>query len=156
MYKTLHKKHHKWVVPTPFAAYAFHPADGWAQSLPYHVFTFIFPMNKFSFLLLFVFVIFWTILIHDGEYLANNPVINGAACHTVHHLYFNYNYGQYTTLWDRIGGSHRAPEKELFEKEKKNGRVEWERQSKGVESMILEVEGEDDRVYTPEDVKKNK
>jgi hypothetical protein len=44
----------------------------------------------------------------------------------------------------------------LFEKGKKNGKAEWERQSKGVQSMILEVEGEDDRVYSPEDMKKNK
>ncbi|KID76771.1 uncharacterized protein G6M90_00g071150 [Metarhizium brunneum] len=156
IYKNIHKKHHKWVVPTPFAAYAFHPADGWGQSLPYHVFTFIFPMNKFSFLVLFVFVVFWTILIHDGEYLADNPVINGAACHTIHHLYFNYNYGQYTTLWDRIGGSHRVPDREMFDRAKKNGKTEWERQNKGVEDMILEVEGQDDRVYSPEELKKNK
>ncbi len=24
-------------------------------------------------------------MIHDGECLANDPVVNGAACHTVHH-----------------------------------------------------------------------
>jgi sterol desaturase/sphingolipid hydroxylase (fatty acid hydroxylase superfamily) len=33
----------------------------------------------------------------DGEYVANSPIVNGAACHTMHHLYFNYNYGQFTT-----------------------------------------------------------
>lgn len=27
--------HHAWLVPTPFAALAFHPLDGYAQSLPY-------------------------------------------------------------------------------------------------------------------------
>ncbi|KAK2597959.1 c-5 sterol desaturase [Conoideocrella luteorostrata] len=155
VYKTLHKKHHKWIVPTPFAAYAFHPIDGWVQSLPYHIFTFLFPMQKFAFLALFVFVNFWSILIHDGEYLANNPIINGAACHTIHHLYFNYNYGQYTTLWDRLGGSHRKPQKELFEKEKKKDEGEWERQSKEMESMVVKVEGKDDRVYSPSDSKKN-
>ncbi len=26
-----------------------------------------------------------------------------------HHVYYNYNYGQYFTLWDRIGGSFRNP-----------------------------------------------
>lgn len=35
--------------------------------------------------------------------------INGAAHHTDHHLYYSFNYGQFFTLWDRIGGSHRNP-----------------------------------------------
>ena len=56
---------------------------------------------------------FWTISIHDGVYLVNNPIVNGAAHHTIHHLEFNYNYGQYFTLWDRIGGSYRKPVKEF-------------------------------------------
>ena len=28
VYKTLHKPHHKWIMPTPFASHAFHPVDG--------------------------------------------------------------------------------------------------------------------------------
>lgn len=35
IYKFVHKPHHKWIVPTPYAALAFHPVDGYAQSLPY-------------------------------------------------------------------------------------------------------------------------
>lgn len=35
IYKYIHKPHHKWIVPTPYAALAFHPLDGYAQSLPY-------------------------------------------------------------------------------------------------------------------------
>ena len=88
-------------------------------------------------------------MIHDGEYVANSPVINGAACHTIHHLYFNYNYGQFTTLWDRLGGSYRKPNDELFKKESKMSQGEWERQRKEMEMMVVEVEGEDDRRYEP-------
>lgn len=35
IYKYIHKPHHKWIVPTPWAALAFHPLDGYVQSLPY-------------------------------------------------------------------------------------------------------------------------
>jgi Delta7-sterol 5-desaturase len=87
VYKRLHKPHHKWIMPTPFASHAFHPLDGFAQSIPYHVFPFLFPLQKFAYIALFVFINIWTIMIHDGEYVANSPVINGAACHTMHHLY---------------------------------------------------------------------
>ncbi|KAH8160903.1 hypothetical protein CIB48_g7330 [Xylaria polymorpha] len=133
-------------MPTPFASHAFHPIDGFSQSFPYHLYPILFPLNKYASVALFVFVNFWTIMIHDGEYVADSPVINGAACHTMHHLYFNYNYGQYTTLWDRLGGSYRKPDPDLFDKEKKMSDAQWKQQAKGVEEMTKKVEGVDDRV----------
>ena len=62
-YKTLHKPHHKWIMPTPFASHAFHPLDGFLQSVPYHVFPFIFPLQKFAYVALFAFINFWTVMI---------------------------------------------------------------------------------------------
>jgi lathosterol oxidase len=153
IYKQLHKAHHKWIMPTPYASVAFHPVDGFMQSLPYHVFPFVFPLQKFTYLALFGFVQIWTVFIHDGEYVANSPIINGAACHTMHHLYFNYNYGQYTTLWDRLGGSYRKPNEELFRRETKMAQKEWLKQVKEMEVVQKEVEGEDDRTYDGEDKK---
>lgn len=116
VYKTLHKPHHKWIMPTPYASVAFHPVDGFLQSTPYHLFPFVFPLQKFAYLGLFVFVQIWTVFIHDGEYVSNSPVVNGAACHSLHHSRFDFNYGQYTTLWDRIGGTYLRPADEMFEK----------------------------------------
>ncbi|KAL9596211.1 MAG: hypothetical protein Q9219_005963 [cf. Caloplaca sp. 3 TL-2023] len=150
IYKTLHKPHHKWIMPTPFASHAFHPLDGFAQSVPYHVYPFLFPLNKFAYIVLFIFINIWTVFIHDGEYVANSRILNGAACHTMHHLYFNYNYGQFTTLWDRFGGSYRKPNEELFRRESKMSKQEWERQCKEMESVQQEVEGDDDRNYCDE------
>ncbi|KAI8849995.1 hypothetical protein BC829DRAFT_361629 [Chytridium lagenaria] len=99
MYSWLHKPHHTWKVTTPFAALAFHYLDGYGQSIPYHVFVYLFPMWKPLYLFMFVFVQLWTISIHDGVYLSDDEVLLSAAHHNVHHLEFNYNYGQYTTLW---------------------------------------------------------
>ena len=150
IYKTLHKPHHKWIMPTPYASHAFHPLDGFAQSVPYHLFPFFFPLQKYAYVGLFIFINIWTIFIHDGEYVANSYIINGAACHTMHHLYFNYNYGQFTTLWDRLGGSYRQPNDELFSRESKMSKAEWERQTKEMEKLQKEVEGDDDRDYGDE------
>lgn len=154
VYKQLHKPHHKWIMPSPFASHAFHPVDGWSQSLPYHIFPFIFPLQKMAYVFLFGFINFWTVMIHDGEYVANSPVINGAACHTMHHLYFNYNYGQFTTLWDRLGGSYRKPNEELFRRETKMGKEEWDRQTKEMEDILKSVEGTDDRTYLADEQNK--
>lgn len=76
--------------------------------------------------------------------------MNGAACHTMHHLYFNYNYGQFTTLWDRLGGSYRQPNNELFQRESKMSKNEWERQIQEMETVVKDVEGDDDRNYEDE------
>ena len=65
----------------------------------------------------------------------------------MHHLYFSYNFGQYTTLWDRLGGSYRKPNDELFRRESKMGKKEWERQVREMEQRVREIEGEDDRKY---------
>jgi lathosterol oxidase len=45
--------------------------------------------------------------------VVSHPWINSAAHHTVHHLEFNYNFGQYFTLWDRIGGTYKRPDFEF-------------------------------------------
>jgi len=115
-YKWLHKPHHKWVVPTPFASHAFHPLDGYLQSIPYHAFIYLFPLHRTLYLGLFVFVNFWTIFIHDSDMITGHPlekIVNGPAHHTLHHLYFTVNYGQYFTLADRMGKSYRQPKSEL-------------------------------------------
>ncbi|KAG2110889.1 C5-sterol desaturase [Suillus discolor] len=116
IYKTFHKSHHKWIIPTPFASHAFHPVDGYLQSLPYYLFIFIFPLHRWLYLGLYVLVNFWTILIHDSDMVTGHAlekVINGPAHHTLHHLYFTVNYGQYFTWADRVGGSYRQPESSL-------------------------------------------
>lgn len=128
IYKYIHKTHHKWLIPTPFASHAFHPLDGWAQGVPYHIFILFFPMQKWVFLCSFFVLNIWTTSIHDEYFIVPNilylqQIVNNAAHHTDHHLYFNYNLGLYFTFWDRVCGTYRkpvykgfTPYKELFAK----------------------------------------
>lgn len=53
-------------------------------------------------------------------------------------------------MWDRLGGSYRKPNEELFRRESKMGQAEWERQVQEMEKLVKEVEGEDDRSYGSE------
>ncbi|KAI7873907.1 hypothetical protein K492DRAFT_211874 [Lichtheimia hyalospora FSU 10163] len=139
LYKHLHKPHHKWIVPTPFASHAFHPLDGYFQSVPYHLYVYLFPMQKWQYIFMFVFVNCWTVMIHDGNFISRSTVINTTAHHTVHHLYFNYNYGQYFTFWDRLGGSHREPTEEQYNDELRSDKKVWAQQAKEAESIEAEV-----------------
>ncbi|BGP17568.1 hypothetical protein JCM10213_004109 [Rhodosporidiobolus nylandii] len=114
LYKRLHKPHHKWIIPTPFASHAFHPVDGYLQSVPYHLACYLFPIHKYLFIGLFSFVNLWSIFIHDSDMLCDHPLehyINGPAHHTLHHIYFTCNYGQYFTLGDKLFKSFRVPAK---------------------------------------------
>ncbi|KAM5345191.1 hypothetical protein ACJ41O_011053 [Fusarium nematophilum] len=116
VYKYVHKPHHKWIIPTPWAAIAFHPVDGYLQSLPYHIFVYICPMQKHLYMVLFALVQVWTILIHDGDMITGHwleKFINSPAHHTLHHMFFTCNYGQYFTWADNYWDSHRAPMPEL-------------------------------------------
>ncbi|KAF5964343.1 C-5 sterol desaturase [Fusarium coicis] len=154
VYKYLHKLHHKWIMPTPFASHAFHPLDGFTQSLPYHIFPFIFPLQKMAYVALFVFVNLWSVMIHDGEYLTNNPVVNGAACHSLHHSRFEVNYGQFFTGFDRMGGTYLMPEQWMFERNIKMSEGRWKKEIEKVDELIEEIEGQDNRTYGSSSTKK--
>ena len=147
VYKYLHKAHHKWIMPTPYASHAFHPLDGFAQGLPYHLFPFLFPLQKGAYVALFIFVNFWTILIHDGEYVTENPVVNGAACHSLHHSKFEVNYGQFFTIFDRLGGTYRRPDASIYEREIRMSAKQWAKDAKEFTETVREIEGSDDRTY---------
>ena len=87
IYKTLHKPHHKWIIPTPFASHAFHPLDGFAQSVPYHLFPYLFPLQKFAYVALFIFINVWTVFIRKFQ---NQPPIPSVfLCFFVAVLFFS-------------------------------------------------------------------
>lgn len=80
------------------------------------IFVYICPMQKHLYMFLFVCVQVWTILIHDGDMITGHwleKFINSPAHHTLHHMYFTCNYGQYFTWADSYWDSHRAPMPEL-------------------------------------------
>lgn len=108
LYKHIHKPHHSFINTTPFAAFAFHPVDGYMQGIAYHIFVFLFPMNSFVHLVSLACVSMWTINIHDRVSFGI-PGINGAGHHTIHHTTYKSNYGQYFTFWDKLCGTFRDP-----------------------------------------------
>lgn len=109
-YKHIHKSHHKWIVPTPFASHAFHPIDALLHSLQFRIFPFIFPLQKVVHIVLFVFANFFSIVVHDVNFIPNNPIVLSSASHAIHHSDFVVNFGQYSTIFDRLGGTYRSPE----------------------------------------------
>jgi len=109
IYKYIHKAHHTYKFTTPFSSHAFHPLDGFTQGVPYYIFAYLVPIHDVLFFVLFACVNMWTVNIHDQVDLGNKVVLS-TGHHTIHHEKFNFNYGQYTTTWDRIGGTYKPAE----------------------------------------------
>jgi lathosterol oxidase len=72
-----------------------------------------------------------------GEFISHSEIINTSAHHFVHHVYFNYNYGQYFTFWDKLGNSHRQPTDEQYIKELRDDHKVMARQAHDAD----EIEG---------------
>jgi Delta7-sterol 5-desaturase len=111
----LHAIHHRFREPTPVITYAFHPLDSFLQSLPYHLYAFVIPLNSLVYLAFFIFSSFWALMIHERVRWVPGGIVNNAGCHTAHHWFCRYNYGNNFTFWDRLCGTYydpaRLPEK---------------------------------------------
>ena len=105
LYKHIHVYHHKFREPTPLSCVAFHPVDSFAQSL----YALMVPINFWLYLAMVVFVTLWSVMIHDRIRWVPGAVVNHTGCHTAHHWYSKYNYGQYFTVWDKLCGAYRGP-----------------------------------------------
>jgi lathosterol oxidase len=110
LYHRLHKYHHQFRVTTSWVSTAFHPIDSFAQAFPHHLCAFLFPVHAVLYLLMVGFVTVWSVVIHDRVSLVRWKIINYTGHHTLHHWYYQYNLGQFTTIWDRIGGTYKDPE----------------------------------------------
>lgn len=111
LYSRLHKHHHQFKVTTSWVGTAFHPLDSFAQAFPHHLCAFLFPVHAVVYLTMVGLVTVWAVLIHDRVSVVRWKFINYTGHHTLHHWYYRYNLGQFTTVWDRIGGTYKDPER---------------------------------------------
>lgn len=110
LYGALHAPHHKFRVPTPWVGVAFNPLDSFAQALPHHLCVFLFPVHIGLYTVFVSFISLWAVMIHDRLSFMPWAGVNYTGHHTLHHWYYNCNYGQFFTLWDRLMGTYVNPE----------------------------------------------
>ncbi|PPJ54464.1 hypothetical protein CBER1_06942 [Cercospora berteroae] len=96
LFRWMHKHHHYYVIPTPFAAHAFHPIEAYIMSLPIYASSYLLPMSNVAQLVVFFWTFAWTFLMHD----------NRDKFHTVHHKNVNYNFGQFFSFFDWLFGTY--------------------------------------------------
>jgi lathosterol oxidase len=53
----------RYIIPTPFSAYAFDTLEAYVMSLPIYAYSFLWPMSREAQLIVFVTTNIWTILL---------------------------------------------------------------------------------------------
>ncbi|MCX4026254.1 sterol desaturase family protein [Endozoicomonas sp. SM1973] len=102
----IHGVHHKSVRVTPWSAYSVHPVEAIFIAMSAPIFMSVFPLSLGVALILHIFGMMFTILIHSNYNLIINNTILGKISdspqyHSVHHLLGNVNFGFVNSFWDR-------------------------------------------------------
>lgn len=126
-YKWIHKIHHRSVSPNPLSSTSMTPIEGVAEGLIVPIFMTVFTIHDGTSLLIIPFATLMGLYVHCGyEFLPRwwyrSSLTNWFITpmfHDQHHQYYNYNYGAYTTIWDRVFGTVRPRFYEDFDRLKK-------------------------------------
>jgi Delta7-sterol 5-desaturase len=118
LFALFHAGHHKSRQPTPFASFAFDPAEAALTAWLLPALAFLVPIHAGMALLLLLFMTVTAVLNHAGwEVLpasfVESPLggqLISATHHSYHHIRFDRNYGLYFRFWDRIMGTDAMPD----------------------------------------------
>jgi lathosterol oxidase len=123
LYRVMHHTHHRSTSPTPWAAYAFSPAEALVQAGIGPLIVFTIPVHPAAFALFMVWQIAFNVFGHCGYeifprcFLHSRAglLLNSVTHHALHHEKFRANFGLYFNVWDRLMGTNHAEYEERFE-----------------------------------------
>lgn len=113
--KYIHITHHRSTNPSPWAAFAFSPAEAVIEAGIIVVFAFLFPVHPLTIMMFMIFMTVYNVYGHLGWELYPKGFhksiigrwINTSVNHNLHHEKFEGNYGLYFLFWDRWMGTIR-------------------------------------------------
>lgn len=112
LYKHFHKLHHKYKQPTAFSVTAIHPFEIMHVQLTMCLPLFTFPVHWVPFYAIALYSYYHGIIDHSGiKFRAQwwQPWQPHAEFHDQHHEFFHCNFGFNMTLWDKLHGTMRKP-----------------------------------------------
>lgn len=122
LYKHVHRVHHLSTNPSPWAAYAFAPAEAAVHAAFVLLVALVAPLHPLALLVWLVFMIVRNVLGHLSIELYPSGFTTHwlgrwhttTTHHNLHHRRFHANYGLYFTFWDELmGTTHRDYEREF-------------------------------------------
>jgi len=108
VYRYVHKIHHMSTNPSPWAAYSFHPFEAIVQALVLPILLFVLPLHVLTIFIFLIYMILRNVMGHLGYELFPKGFTKNkwlkwhttTTHHSMHHQFFNCNYGLYFSLWD--------------------------------------------------------
>ncbi len=124
VFPLVHKVHHHSLNPTPWAAFSFHPIEGFIEAAILPLIVFIFPVHPIAILIFLLFMTALNVMGHLGfemypKGFTKHPLLginNTSTHHNMHHSLTNCNYGLYFNFWDKWMGTNHKKYHETFEK----------------------------------------
>lgn len=118
----VHGLHHRSVDPTPWAAFTFHPLEGFLQVFNIVIIVLIVPAHPLALSLFLLLNALGNVFGHCGfeffspAFREGRPGrwLNSPAVHGWHHREGRHNFCLYFTFWDRIMRTWQAPPPEFF------------------------------------------
>lgn len=132
LFKWVHKVHHESTTPSPWTAYSFSPGEAFIHALIMPIVALLFPVHTLALIIFMTFQIVRNVLGHSGyeifpNWILSNPVlkwINTNTNHDMHHQYFRFNFGLYSTVWDELFGTTHPDYERTFRKITDSGQEE--------------------------------
>lgn len=123
LFNLFHLIHHKSTNPSPWAAFAFNPAEAVIESGIIYVFAFAFPVHYLHIFYFLIFMTAYNVYGHLGFELYPRGFnkhwmgrwFNTSVNHNMHHQYFKGNFGLYFTFWDRVFKTFREDYDDRFD-----------------------------------------
>ncbi len=117
LFKWLHAGHHRSRQPTPFASFAFDPAEALLTAWLLPLMVFVIPIHIALLVGLLMLMSVTAVMNHSGWEMLPAGFVNGpigrqlisATHHSLHHTRFDANFGLYFRFWDRLMGTDAMP-----------------------------------------------
>jgi sterol desaturase/sphingolipid hydroxylase (fatty acid hydroxylase superfamily) len=122
LFRTFHLAHHRSRLPTPFAAYAFAPAEAVVQALFLPLFLLAVPMCGWAIFAFLLHMIVRNVIGHSGHEWSPRGTatsrwfgwLTTVTHHDLHHENERGNYGLYFSWWDRLMGTEHPDYRRRF------------------------------------------
>jgi Delta7-sterol 5-desaturase len=111
LYRMFHRTHHLSTNPTPWAAFAFSPAEAFVQAGIFPLAVCVMPVHPLAFAMFTLWQMLFNVIGHTGyEYNSRRfidtwllrHIINTPTAHALHHEKIRGNYGLYFNFWDTV------------------------------------------------------
>lgn len=125
VFRHVHKLHHTFTNPTPFASYAFHPLEAVVEVAWYAPLAFVLPVHPYAVAAYIVLLTVFNVISHLGYEFYNPGVARWfitSTHHNMHHSRAKGHFMLYFNLWDRWMGTN-MPEYEAAMQRKEDAAV---------------------------------